>query len=150
MSWVYPQSIVQNLEWYDQPPGYGILPALMIGDDENVWTPAAITANELILDMGVNCEQVHIRAKRGNGTIPNGGLLITFTDTNLPPNSDVYFIDLINVFDWQDFYYTPPFPWRYVSLEGVSIEVIIGVSLLRAESEGVAVIPRRLLSGVGR
>lgn len=149
MAWVYPQTIVSNTQWFDQPTGYGILNALQLGDNEFAWTPAGIVINELSLDFGQFCTQCHIRARRGTAVFNNAQLVVTFYDDFFAPqNTEQWIIGLVNTPTFEDFYYTPSFPWRYVVLEGESIQVEVAASVIRGEEFGI-VSSRRLLTGVG-
>lgn len=149
MSWIYPQAIVLNDTWYDYPSGYGVLPALAVGDDEYAWTPAGITTNILHLDMGQFCGLCEIRARRGTSILNDAQLLVNFFDDLYPNQSEQWIINLTNIPQWTTFTYTPSFPWRYITLEGQSIQVLVAVSVIRAEALAGALIPRRLLTGVG-
>lgn len=148
MSWVYPQAVVNNIFWEDSPSGYGILPALQLGDSEFVYTPNAFIANSLDLDMGQFCGECHLRARRGTGMNNTASLeVIFYDDIFIPQNMEQWTIDLTATPNWTDFNYTPSFSWRYVRLEGVSFGVEVAVSVLRGD--GVGAISRRLLTGVG-
>lgn len=146
MAWVYPVSASNIQEWYDVPANYGYAAALALGDNEYIYTPAGIYQNSILLDMGQDCGLCELRARRGTGLFNTAALVVNFYDSTLS-QSEQWIINLASYPDWTDFSYAPAFPWRYVDFEGQSIDVLIGVSVLRGEAVGA--IPRRLLTGVG-
>lgn len=144
MAWVYPQSVIDNDEWYPYPNSVDILTALQLGDNEYAWTPAGVIVNILHLDMGQPCGECHIRARRGQGFIDDAQLVVTFSDGT---DTEQWIVNLTNVPDWTDFYYTPTFAWDTVLVEGESATVPVGVSVLRGQSAEQPT--RRTLTGVG-
>lgn len=146
MSWVYPVSVSNLEEWYDVPTGYGHTAALAPGDNEFIYTPAGIYENNILLDMGQDCGLCELRAQRGTAFFNDAQLVVIFYDNTLS-QSEQWLINLTLYPQWTNFTYTPSFPWRYVELEGQSIDVAVGVSMLRGETVGT--LPRRLLTGVG-
>ncbi|OYT74185.1 MAG: hypothetical protein CFK49_09700 [Armatimonadetes bacterium JP3_11] len=146
MSWVYPVAASNIQEWYDVPSGYGHAAALAVGDSEYIYAPAGIYRNSILLDMGQDCGLCEIRARRGTGLFDIASLVVHFHDAGFS-QSEQWLIDLQSYPNWSDFTFTPSFPWRYVDLEGHSIDVLVGVSMLRGAS--IVNIPRRLLTGVG-
>lgn len=147
MAWIYPISASNIQEWYDEPPGFGHAAALAPGDTEFIYTPAGIYENNILLEMGQNCGLCEVRARRGTGIFNTAQLVVVFYDSTFT-QSEQWIINLVFSPNWTDFSYTPAFPWRYVSLEGQSTDVPIGVSELRGELISVQY-PRRLLTGVG-
>ncbi|MCS7301449.1 MAG: hypothetical protein NZ556_07840 [Fimbriimonadales bacterium] len=151
MSWVYPQSINNNLEWQDYPSGVGIIPALEIGDTEYAYVDLTNPlANELDLQMGTMCAGgCELRAKGDSDYIYigatlrlsfyNGASLVhTETIPSLTPSWQTYTIGFSG-------------PWNRVVMVGAALQGYVAVAYLRGqEFFNIAIAPSRLLSGVGR
>lgn len=146
MAWVYPVSASNIQEWYVDPPHFSHAAALALGDTEYIYTPAGIHANSIMLDMSHACGVCELRARRGTGSFNTASLVVTFYDSAYT-SSEQWTINLASYPNWTDFSYTPSISWQYVELEAASIDVLVGVSMLRGQS--LAGIPRRLLTGVG-
>lgn len=146
MNWFYPVSVDNILNWYDNPSGYGYAAALGVGDSEFIYTPAGLLTNAILIEMGGDCGLCELRARRGMGQNNAASLTVTFYDASLT-QSQQWVIDLSSYPNWSDFSFTPSFSWRYANFEGQSIDVLVGVSLLRGLEVGG--LPRRLLTGVG-
>lgn len=147
MSWVYPIGADSMLNWTDMPAGYGYAEALADGDDQYIFTPAGILTNSILLDMGTLCRQCEIRARRGAGLNNTASLTITFYDNSFVQSQE-WVINLTSYPDWTNFAFLPDFYWRYATLQGLSVDVMVAVSVLRGE-EIPTEKPRRTLVGVG-
>ena len=133
---VYPNRVIENLNWTDNPPGIGILLALGEGDGMYVYN----TAPDNLLHLGmpsevVNCElsvrtdagftQLIINFYRASTLIGSFGLSVI----------DNWIIHTLAVDRWD-------------SVELTGIGVPIAVDFLRAEPYGGAP-TKRTLTGVG-
>lgn len=146
MAWVYPNTLLGVQEWYPYPANMTILDTLTLGDDEFAYTNAGIFANYLSVGMPTVCSLLHLRARRGTGLMNTASLIVQVYNTQTG-DSTQYTINLTSVPNWTDYYFTPSHTWDAVYLEGDSLDVDVGVSVLRGEAGGAPT--RRTLTGVG-